>query len=300
MRPRVARDEARKEIRQLHAVHEGDSMRETRDWDARDYVAHSAAQQVWARELIEKLRLRGDEAVLDIGCGDGRATAMIAERLPEGSVLGVDDVAEHDRAGQRAVPAGRPSQHELPADGRQAPRAAARLRRRLLDRRAALGGRPRGGAGWRAPQPAAQAAASSSRWAAAATWPRRTRWARRSSPVRAGAPTSPAFRRPTTSTPPTTTRCGCRAPASASRARTSSRKDMPHAGRDAFLGWLRTTWFAYTDRLPTELREELLRRGGRRLHRRLPARRRRRDPREDDAPRGGGGRRLNGMGTTPR
>ena len=31
-------------------------------------------------------------------------------------------------------------------------------------------------------------------------------------------------------------------------------KDMPHAGRGAFLGWLRTTWFSYTDRLPAELR----------------------------------------------
>ena len=60
------------------------------DWDAHDYVAHSAAQQVWARELIAKLQLRGDEAVLDIGCGDGRATVLIAERLPDGSVLGVD------------------------------------------------------------------------------------------------------------------------------------------------------------------------------------------------------------------
>jgi len=33
------------------------------DWDARDYAAHSAAQQEWARELIAKLRLRGDEVV---------------------------------------------------------------------------------------------------------------------------------------------------------------------------------------------------------------------------------------------
>ena len=33
------------------------------DWDARDYAAHSAAQQVWALELIAKLRLRGDEVV---------------------------------------------------------------------------------------------------------------------------------------------------------------------------------------------------------------------------------------------
>ena len=45
------------------------------------------------RELIAKMRLRGDEALLDIGCGDGRATALIAERIPDGSVLGVDKSA---------------------------------------------------------------------------------------------------------------------------------------------------------------------------------------------------------------
>ena len=66
-------------------------MAERGDWDAADYVAHSAAQQDWARELIAQLELRGDERVLDIGCGDGRATALIAERLPRGSVLGVDN-----------------------------------------------------------------------------------------------------------------------------------------------------------------------------------------------------------------
>ncbi|HEY5506001.1 MAG TPA: methyltransferase domain-containing protein, partial [Coriobacteriia bacterium] len=35
-------------------------------------------------------------------------------------------------------------------------------------------------------------------------------------------------------------------------------KDMPHADRDAFLGWLRTTWFGYTDRLPARLRDAFL------------------------------------------
>ena len=42
-------------------------------------------------------------------------------------------------------------------------------------------------------------------------------------------------------------------------ARSSSlTKDRQHAGREAFLGWLRTTWFAYTDRLPAELRDAFL------------------------------------------
>jgi hypothetical protein len=51
-------------------------------WDARDYAKHSEAQFSWAKELIEKLNLSGSESILDIGCGDGKVTAQIAENLP--------------------------------------------------------------------------------------------------------------------------------------------------------------------------------------------------------------------------
>jgi len=60
-------------------------------WDASDYERHSGAQLQWARDLIEKLDLRGHESVLDIGCGDGKVTAAIAARLPEGRVVGIDN-----------------------------------------------------------------------------------------------------------------------------------------------------------------------------------------------------------------
>lgn len=62
-------------------------------WNAEDYAGHSTAQQIWARELIAKLNLIGDENVLDIGCGDGKVTAEIAAQVPEGSVLGIDNSA---------------------------------------------------------------------------------------------------------------------------------------------------------------------------------------------------------------
>jgi len=51
-------------------------------------------QQSWARELIARLKLRGDEHVLDVGCGDGKVTAEIARAVPRGRVLGVDASAE--------------------------------------------------------------------------------------------------------------------------------------------------------------------------------------------------------------
>jgi trans-aconitate 2-methyltransferase len=59
-------------------------------WNAAAYAANSTVQQTWARELIAKLNLRGDEHVLDVGCGDGKVTAEIARALPRGSVTGMD------------------------------------------------------------------------------------------------------------------------------------------------------------------------------------------------------------------
>jgi len=59
-------------------------------WDSEDYEKHSRSQQLWARELIDKLSLAGTETVLDIGCGDGKVTAEIARNLERGSVIGID------------------------------------------------------------------------------------------------------------------------------------------------------------------------------------------------------------------
>ena len=59
-------------------------------WNAADYAANSVVQQTWERELIARLKLRGDEHVLDVGCGDGKITAEIARALPRGSATGVD------------------------------------------------------------------------------------------------------------------------------------------------------------------------------------------------------------------
>jgi len=59
-------------------------------WNAADYAANSAVQHTWARELIARLKLRGGEHVLDVGCGDGKITAEIARAVPRGSATGVD------------------------------------------------------------------------------------------------------------------------------------------------------------------------------------------------------------------
>jgi trans-aconitate methyltransferase len=73
-------------------------------WDAEDYSQSSAQQKKWGRELISKLRLEGDEHVLDIGCGDGKLTAEIAVLVPSGHVLGVDSSEEMIRFARDSYP----------------------------------------------------------------------------------------------------------------------------------------------------------------------------------------------------
>lgn len=65
----------------------------TRDWDAGTYHRVSVPHEEWARSVLDRLPLRGDETVLDAGCGSGRVTGLLIERLPEGCVLAVDGSA---------------------------------------------------------------------------------------------------------------------------------------------------------------------------------------------------------------
>jgi len=62
----------------------------SRDWDATTYDRVSTPQVEWAGPVLDRLELRGDETVLDAGCGSGRVTAMLIERLPRGRVIAVD------------------------------------------------------------------------------------------------------------------------------------------------------------------------------------------------------------------
>jgi trans-aconitate 2-methyltransferase len=79
-----------------------------RDWDAATYHRVSGPQVEFARAVLDRLDLRGDETVLDAGCGSGRVTLMLLERLPRGHVVAGDQAAsmvEHARAslGDRAT-----------------------------------------------------------------------------------------------------------------------------------------------------------------------------------------------------
>ena len=76
---------------------------DTADWDAGTYDRVADPQEEWGREVLARLDLKGDETVLDAGCGSGRVTRLICERLPDGKVIGVDAAPSMIAARPRAA-----------------------------------------------------------------------------------------------------------------------------------------------------------------------------------------------------
>jgi trans-aconitate 2-methyltransferase len=85
-------------------------MAGSREWDANTYDRVSRPQLEWGAEMVAELELRGGERVLDAGCGSGRVSELLLERLdPErgGRLIGVDGsaamiAAARGRLGERA------------------------------------------------------------------------------------------------------------------------------------------------------------------------------------------------------
>jgi trans-aconitate methyltransferase len=64
------------------------------EWNASEYARISTLQAAMAEEVLALLDLKGNERILDVGCGNGKTTAEIAARVPQGAVVGVDASAD--------------------------------------------------------------------------------------------------------------------------------------------------------------------------------------------------------------
>lgn len=67
-----------------------DATARPRDWDGATYDRISDPMLRMGATVLDRLRLVGDERVLDAGCGSGRVTELLAERLPRGRVVALD------------------------------------------------------------------------------------------------------------------------------------------------------------------------------------------------------------------
>jgi len=226
-------------------------------WNAEDYANNSSAQLQWAQELISKLALQGCESVLDIGCGDGKISAQLALAVKNGTVLGIDLSEDMISFATKQFPLEKyPNLSFLRMDATDI-----RLPRRfdvafsnaalhwVNDHSAVLrglhaclksGGRvllQMGGRGNAAEIFAAiEMVSQGSRW--------KSHYENFTPPYRFCGPEEyekwlleGGFRPLRVELVP---------------------KDMQHHGIEGLLGWLRTTWFPYTVRLPVELRDAFL------------------------------------------
>jgi arsenite methyltransferase len=62
------------------------------------YATLRGKHVVWTR-LLDELALRGDETIVDVGCGRGAVLLLAAARVPRGKAIGIDIWATRDQSG---------------------------------------------------------------------------------------------------------------------------------------------------------------------------------------------------------
>ena len=63
-------------------------------WNAESYHLNSSVQLEASQELLSKISFQGNESILDVGCGDGKITAMLSSYIPQGQATGIDSSPE--------------------------------------------------------------------------------------------------------------------------------------------------------------------------------------------------------------
>lgn len=223
-------------------------------WNPTDYAANSSTQAVWAKELITRLSLHGDERILDVGCGDGKVTAMLAQAVPRGSVVGCDaspemiaHAAKHHRRKNLEFVEANATDLRVPGPFDLVFSNAAL--HWVSDHRAFLRGaakalRP----GGRLMVSCGGQGNAADFFAAVRSEMRRVAWReffRKMKPCYFFHSTEEYHTwLPATGFHPEVIRL--------------AEKDAVHPDRDAFVAWLRTTWLPYTQRVPEDRREEFI------------------------------------------
>jgi trans-aconitate methyltransferase len=60
------------------------------EWNAASYHKVSGPQTTWGQKVLARLSVTGDERAIDAGCGSGRLTGELLERLPRGRLVAID------------------------------------------------------------------------------------------------------------------------------------------------------------------------------------------------------------------
>src|SRR3984893_15209015 len=63
------------------------------DWNPEPYNRFRSYREEPFLAILARLQLRGDESIIDLGCGSGENTVELARRVPKGRALGIDSSA---------------------------------------------------------------------------------------------------------------------------------------------------------------------------------------------------------------
>jgi trans-aconitate methyltransferase len=214
-------------------------------WDATDYRANSSAQLALARDFLGRLAIPADARVLDVGCGDGKVTALIEAA----SVTGCDRSAEMVELAHREHPECRfvvADARELPFDAEFDVVVSFTALHWVVERHVdALSGMRRAlvpGGRVAVTFPGAGNMAQLAETAAEVS--ARPAWADAFAGFRFPwfMPAAAVYRPLVDAAGLEVTRLDL------------VQKDVAHAGPEGLAGWVRTTWMPYTDRLPPDRR----------------------------------------------
>lgn len=76
-------------------------------WSPEEYLKYETERTRPSRDLLQHVPLNHPKLIVDLGCGPGNSTQLLAERYPEAELLGVDSSAEMLEAARQRLPEAR-------------------------------------------------------------------------------------------------------------------------------------------------------------------------------------------------
>lgn len=100
------------------------TYRQASDWSANQYLKFGDERTIPVRDLLSKVPLTSPKRIIDLGCGPGNSTAVLAERYPDANITGMDSSPDMLEKARTALPKLEFAQADL---GNYTPDASAEL-----------------------------------------------------------------------------------------------------------------------------------------------------------------------------